>query len=269
MSTYTGSPHYQGVVALPQNSSSLTTALGNLAFLGSLRFDCLGSNTALWSLAYEFWLYVFFPLLVARGMRGWARAGLLASVVLLTGWHVVAYLPVWSLGAVAAWLSPIIMTRFRIRAGRLLVAQIGAVVSLLTTAVIIRGNNTLNILVADYIVAVPTFMMILALAVGQPHAERTGGRWEKLGSFMANRSYSLYAIHVPILILLCSLLGVDVDKRWTLHPVALILAAALVATVVGCAFAFASATELRTAQLRKRVLALRVPLTNPRRAFHE
>ena len=46
-----------------------TTFLGNVLFLQKLAVPMFGSNTALWSLANEFWYYLWFPALVGLALR--------------------------------------------------------------------------------------------------------------------------------------------------------------------------------------------------------
>ena len=48
----------------------LPTLLGNLAFLQDFFARPYGSNGPLWSLSYEFWFYLVFPLLVGAGSVG-------------------------------------------------------------------------------------------------------------------------------------------------------------------------------------------------------
>ena len=52
-------------------SATFWTLLGNVFFLQTLTTPVWGSNGPLWSLAYEFWYYVCFPLLAyALGLTG-------------------------------------------------------------------------------------------------------------------------------------------------------------------------------------------------------
>lgn len=84
------------------------TLLGNVCFLQDLVVAPYGSNTALWSLAYECWLYLLFPLLLgAAGVGGagrrWGAALLAAGILWLLGprgWWL--SLP-WATGAALAW----------------------------------------------------------------------------------------------------------------------------------------------------------------------
>lgn len=69
-------------LAKPDNLQA-TTFLGNALFLQNIEVPILGTNGPLWSLANEFWYYMFFPLLCGVWfMRSWAGRFLFA---LLTG----------------------------------------------------------------------------------------------------------------------------------------------------------------------------------------
>lgn len=65
-SVYNATPaEYHGVATPDLHShQGLGVALGNGAFLQDLRVPTFGSNAALWSLAYEFWFYAMFPLVL-------------------------------------------------------------------------------------------------------------------------------------------------------------------------------------------------------------
>ena len=100
------------VVARAGASGSLTlsTFFGNVFFLQGIVTSCFGSNGALWSLSYEFWYYIFFPLLVTALLasihtRVRVGAGLLLSLlVVLCGWTIGAYFLIWLMGVGVACL---------------------------------------------------------------------------------------------------------------------------------------------------------------------
>src|SRR4029453_13195613 len=55
--------------ATPDSTLTVATALGNAAFLQHAWVPALGTDTPLWSLAYEFWYYALFPCLVLTVRR--------------------------------------------------------------------------------------------------------------------------------------------------------------------------------------------------------
>jgi peptidoglycan/LPS O-acetylase OafA/YrhL len=86
------------------------TLVGNLFFLQDIRCAPYGSNASLWSLAYEFWYYLLFPLVVAVAqartpLSRLAYALPAAGIVALIGprgWWLA--LP-WLAGAAVAWVE--------------------------------------------------------------------------------------------------------------------------------------------------------------------
>ena len=66
-----------------ERSLSLTTLLGNLAFLQGLAVPPFGSNGPLWSLSYEFWYYLWLPALVllVRGRPSFVLAALVMGAI--------------------------------------------------------------------------------------------------------------------------------------------------------------------------------------------
>jgi len=89
---------------------SFSYLLGNIFFLQDTFFKNYGTNVALWSLACEFWQYVFFPLLLSvllpgrSSVRRVINAVLLFAVMLFCGRHVVQYFPLWLFGCAVAVL---------------------------------------------------------------------------------------------------------------------------------------------------------------------
>lgn len=81
---------------------SVSTFFQNLLFLQTISAPRFGSNTALWSLANEFWYYLLFPLgclLLLPGRR--ARVRMLAAVMVL---GLVSFIPPTMLLLGVVWL---------------------------------------------------------------------------------------------------------------------------------------------------------------------
>jgi peptidoglycan/LPS O-acetylase OafA/YrhL len=96
----------------------------NLFFLQVSVADTFGSDSALWSLAYEFWFYILFPL----GIFAFARRTQLgkrivsATFLLAIAWFGRVYFilfPIWLLGALLA-----VLPTLRLRAGARLLAAL-------------------------------------------------------------------------------------------------------------------------------------------------
>lgn len=254
-STYRGDPRYGGV-AIAHHPLNALTFLGNTAFLGGIRVEVLGSNAALWSLGYEFWMYLLGPMLVlAVLMRRRTSLLLLAvavAVAVLVGLPVLAYLPIWLLGmAVAA--AELHLTALWVRLGTPGTVAIRCVAGIATlgTAVVVRGMNSLPTFLGDYMVAVPTGVLVASLVQGllSPRPRRFVNRFADL----AASSYSLYAIHVPVLILFASLIDVQVETRWQPDVAHWLMLGLVVTGCVALGWLFAQVTERHTHRVRARV----------------
>ena len=175
------------------------TFLGNLLFLQDMVLPPFGSNLALWSLAYEWWLYLLFPLMVlAARSRAWREQCLLA--LLAAGIF-------WLLGPRGRWLS--------------LAWFVGALVAQRRAAPGARGLPGPRLLPWLGLVAAlaakpylasscPLLAMpaIVVATVGVLWGE--AGRAGTLPAFAVRlgvTSYTLYAIHFPLAILAASMLA--------------------------------------------------------------
>jgi peptidoglycan/LPS O-acetylase OafA/YrhL len=111
-------------------------------------------------------------------------------------------------------------------------------------------SHRLSLRTSDYILTVFTFLLlwILLTATGRHprhsvpvHASRESARF----------SYTLYAVHTPVIIFVASLLVHD--SRWQPTPIHLLIAGGILLATVAYSFAIASLTEFRTDAFRIRV----------------
>jgi peptidoglycan/LPS O-acetylase OafA/YrhL len=236
-------PIYQGLTGAHGISQNVTASftvpvfLGNLAFLQTIAVPPWGSNAPLWSLAFEFWYYIWFPALVLLIRR---RRPSLALVALLIGvvnpalyWGFASWLVGWVLllrfeaGPVrpAGWIWALLAT--------------GLFAGLLLVSAIIRQGWI------DLPLAISFGLVLLALA-------RTALPFPRLLARVADygrkASFSLYAIHFPIV----ALLGGWVTGRARLAPggLALGLVLALTALCLAAGWLFAQGSEAFTPRLR-------------------
>lgn len=224
---------------------TLTAFAGNLLFVQKILTPVFGSNGALWSLAYEFWYYLIFPLglLAVWGpYRAWSKAlsaVLCVAACAFVGKEILLLLPVWMLGVLLALLP---------------VRPIAASLRWLATAVFLglftvlsRGNPE-TLARRDYLLSVVTFFF-LWMIVGAQEPART--QWYVRPSRLtAGFSYTLYLVHTPMLMLATALLVGE--SRWapTFARAGILLA--LVAFVLALSYLLATLTEFRTAAIRLR-----------------
>ena len=228
---------------------------GNLFFLQGIRSPLYGSNTALWSISYEFWYYILFPLgLLAvlgggRGGRGVlarriACAAAFLLIASLVGHQILTEFPVWLAGALLAKVPP---PRFSDRTGR----RLRIIAPILYLPVLLSaGRVRLPFPAPDYILAAFTFVLLwILLSARTAHPARTPA--VVFSREIARFSFSLYLVHAPFLTLLTSFAEGDTRRVPGLHSLGIALLI-LAATIV-YAYVVAFLTEFRTDALRRRV----------------
>jgi peptidoglycan/LPS O-acetylase OafA/YrhL len=253
---------YQGTVLsqtiLPwhlDETLTLRALLGNVVFLQSLHVPPFGTNAPLWSLAYEFWYYALFPCAVIalrrssrRSLRVTCASGFLLGCA-ISGSEVIALFPVWLLGAAVAYhrasirrllgsLSPTVLA-----IGRMAAAVVLAVVVLAVSAVQVNAR------VAEGVVAAATACLLMLL-VDDVHWRGVHAWVLRTLSRYAHASYSLYAIHLPIIAICSAALVGRAEDRWRPDSIRLATGVAILSAIVLIARLFAGFTEFRTDRVR-------------------
>jgi peptidoglycan/LPS O-acetylase OafA/YrhL len=189
--------------------TSPVTFLGNLLFLQCILVDTLGGNFSLWSLTNEFWYYLIFPCLwlAARGPGSVARRAAhgAAGVAMLAfvGKEIAAYFVIWLIGALLHVVPrcPWLLRRQRwVRA-----ASAVATLPLLALVVLIglrrlRDHAESTDLLLGLAFGFFLLVMTHDLAVGRD------GWYARLAGTVAGFSFTLYVLHLPILLVFRSCL---------------------------------------------------------------
>jgi peptidoglycan/LPS O-acetylase OafA/YrhL len=264
-----------GVYAWPIFEGHFTTALffATLANFQGILLDYFGTNGPMWSLACEFWYYILFPLLMmplaAQRSIG-ARIilfGLGASLTVLfarqPGWFGFGFI-LWSIGALAT-RAPRPLIRSRIVALSLYAVTV-IVIRLLARGELLATHSWIGD-VADLTSAMLFIVVLLAFRDGPVDGYKL--LRSKLHKKLADFSFSLYAIHMPILILAragASHLMGDAWVKQLAQPSNYLLALLIMAMIVLIAWGFSRLTEAYTGAAR-RVLRTRLdriaPLSAP------
>jgi peptidoglycan/LPS O-acetylase OafA/YrhL len=256
-----------------QGHYTLSLFLANVANLQTIYFSFFGVNGPLWSLACEFWCYVLFPLLMmpmARNVPPLRRYGLFVGAVALTAvlaappsWFTLGFM-IWAMGAFASRASrPLVRSRW-LSLGIYAVAVV--LIRLLVRGPLLNAHPMLGD-AADLLGAALFVNLMLAFR-DAPHTGFSALRG-RLHAPLANFSFSLYAIHMPVIIFARAGAGHFLGRDWpaqlaTPANYAMAIAVVLVTCVSG--YAFSRLTEARTSAARRalrRLLDRIVPPSAP------
>lgn len=239
--------------AMPAQPWSWAMGICHLASLQGISCSVLVANAPLWSLSYEWLLYLAAPLVLGLGHAPiawtWRFVALLALAATMASilpahlqWAWVIY---WAMGAGAARLAVLAPLPLAIGAGGLVVTGLG----LITSRLHIWTPLATDLLIAAGFAVALSCPAILARTPA-PRAM----------SFLADCSYSLYVIHLPVIMLAVALLqrltGPVVPGAGIAH---FALFAVTAAVAIGAAALFAHVTERHTRRLQRALLASGTP----------
>jgi peptidoglycan/LPS O-acetylase OafA/YrhL len=203
-----------------------------------------GTNNSLWSLAYEWWYYLQFPMLVlvfSKSTRPSLRLLYLACLVgstVFVGREIVALFPTWVLGAAIAALRPTKLSK-------------AAAIPLLTFSIsclVLVKMFDMSKYWAAWGAAI-AFSVILFCAVRQ-RGSCTNVAYRRVAGFFSDISYTLYLIHLPLAIFICAL----VDRPWHYYPLSIMNVSMFLlmnAAVVVAASVFYKLFEGNTDRIRR------------------
>jgi peptidoglycan/LPS O-acetylase OafA/YrhL len=176
----------------------------NALFLQGILVPTAGTNNSLWSLAYEWWYYLQFPLLILvfnKGTKPSIRLLYLACLLgsaFFVGNGIVALFPTWLLGAAIAALPVAKLSKW---------FAIPLLIFSVSCLVLVKSFD-LSRYGAAWCAAI-AFSLILFCAV-----RHTGSCknviYRRVAGFFSDISYTLYLVHLPLAIFICAL----VNRPW-------------------------------------------------------
>ncbi len=255
---YLATGDLSAIVRIPiETHDTLPIWLGNAFFLQGILSPVFGSNTPLWSLSYEFWYYVLFPvilLIFARGETWTIRVVytfLAVAIGMLIGHTILMYFAVWLMGSTVAALERRGLTMCVGNAGKIC---IGAIFVCAVTVAHIKGTDASNY----------WFSLVISLAFAAWLSATLSSKvdsdnkaaplqskivYNYLAKALADRSYTLYLVHVPLLFFICAAI-LPQGKLWQPDMKHVLMACGILIAVLTYAFLIWQLTEVYTDRVR-------------------
>jgi peptidoglycan/LPS O-acetylase OafA/YrhL len=244
---------------------TLIAFLGNLAFLQHILVPVFGSNSPLWSLANEFWYYLLFPaalLVVYSPGNPKRRIAALAIVAIL-----VAFLPggivlqwilgrpggmlqaflIWLMGVAVFVAPPVSVNRVTRRGLHLLTA--GIFVGTLMLSRVQRIPTDLT----DPVIGLAFALWLYCIVRIKTSPTEINFLYVWWAQLFSKCSYSLYAVHFPMVLLIRCSLGTSV---WTPNLRNLTLGGGLSVVIFLFGYLFSRLTEAHNDTVRARILTI-------------
>lgn len=241
--------------------------LTNLLNLQGVVAPHYGSNGPLWSVGYEFWYYISFPLLLAplissiekrRARTLAALAAFFCVIITLRQiWFPFGF-ALWALGAVITMSGRPFITSARRAFGLFLLT--GLILGLAINKDVVLAHPWTQY-VADTGTAIAFANLILTMRFAEPID------WRILDwpghKILADFSFTLYAIHNPTLMLLRSTTTAVLGTDWiaaAASPVQWVALATAMTVTIGLAYALSRVTEAKVGAARRWVKSALLPL---------
>jgi peptidoglycan/LPS O-acetylase OafA/YrhL len=247
---YGGDTSYKHIVSdSVADRLHISVFVGNAVYLQEILVPTFGSNGPLWSLSYEFWFYLLFPYVVLAMIRAsevshrLLYGGLFLTVSIFIGPKIFAYFFIWLLGA-AAIFAPAMKAKPSFRT-----VALGLSLALCLGTVFLRRRFAMPDLVGDALLALPTLILVYILANGT--GAITNGVWgrlrlSKISHGLAGFSYTLYLVHLPVLIFLHAAVIWSGGVRWQPDLAHGLAGIGIAVLMVGYAWTLSQLTEART-----------------------
>jgi peptidoglycan/LPS O-acetylase OafA/YrhL len=188
-------------------SGNLPTFLGNFLFLQKIYCAPFGSNFSLWSLSFEFWYYLAFPLLALGIFRpiaahrrvAWIFLGVVACFLMRSA----AWLfPVWLLGSSLYYLKNYSLVPPRWCRPLLCLTLVTMIAHSLVAARLARISPRLNESAFSLLA-----LLCVYLLLQMPSPPKLRSWYVGLARYVSSRSYTFYLVHAPVIVALIAITG--------------------------------------------------------------
>jgi len=230
---------------------SLKVFLSNVFFSQMITSWQFGTNLSLWSLSNEFWYYFLLPFILGTCLApsGKIRVICLLSVIAIVSLFLISsnlapnfpfryifYFVIWSIAAIAASISR-----------KAAFVGIG-IIALCMTAIFTTTSQPKMLPTFESDIYTAVFILFFILLT-----DKIPGKWlSQSAKFFSSYSYSLYVIHLPVLVFLMSF-DPALSNRASYSSDALIRFAVYVAIANLVAFGLSLVTERNTARLKSAI----------------
>lgn len=255
---------YFGYEGFNTISDNLLSFIGNLFYLQNIAVDVYGSNAPLWSLNYEFWYYMLFPILIllllTKGNWKLKLIYLFSIVVIISlmNSRMDSYFAVWLMGTFVIILPRInyLIKSFIPILAFVLLLIIIPVRPLMMTGRLFTNQWTEDLLLIDLSIGLAFgFFIYTMLHIVSDKIKHVDYRWlNRVAKLLAGFSFSLYLIHYPI---------INTVYYWGaqqgfsgLQPgvISIVIEILLVTLICYIAYIFSKFTEAQTPKIRSLLL---------------
>lgn len=236
---------------------TLENALGNAVFLQRIIVEPFGTNDPLWSLSYEFWYYLLFPLglfvilpnssIKKRIFYGFMFVG----IAYFVGLQIMLSFLIWLTGAAIAVIPTFkffsnsktklklaVMLSFTLLAGFLAISRAKRL-----------GLEFNWVAILTALTAASTIYFILQL--GNYRNNNSNSLYSRIAKSLAGCSYTLYLLHTPVLVFLSVWIYRETGTKWIPDLSSISLSFIVMIVVFSYALFVAHFTEARTDEVRR------------------
>lgn len=252
---------YFGFHSYDHAQENVVSLIGNLLFLQNIFVNVYGSNAPLWSLNYEFWYYILFPLLMMLFLykKGKVFKGLhllvIVSIMMMIGFRMNSYFIIWLTGAVILVLPNIklLTKKFMPIIALLLVIVTMFIHPLVMTGKLFTHHWTSNPYLLNLIIGLSFGFLIYTLMHNSVTIIKTVQykKFAKFSKLLSSFSFTLYLIHYPIINTVYYWSAKNGFTGFQPNLLGIFMEILLVSIICTIAFFFSRITEGKTSVIRK------------------
>ena len=183
------------------NNLYLINVLSNIILIPTEIVSATGSNASLWSISFEFWAYMLFPLalfcFVSKSSKKMKLLFIFLSllILILIAEKGLVYFILWCFGASVAF----IIGRYNTQSHSVILKVISTILFITTICFSILGHSN------DFILALSFSMFMLYNSSNNIKSKLI----QHIAEYFSKISYSLYAIHLPLVLVFLAMLDIN------------------------------------------------------------